>query len=196
MSEVKIVYRVPAGTAATGPPRSDGVLRDVFLERVPLDADGLDRGQLSGFGFDEERAGMRLTWVRDAAQAEALRDLGELNVATEEHVFLERAEPAIEIVAYVHRVPGSTRAEFQARYAELGNRLRGWEGPAELMCRYAQSHVLGDDDGPDAVGELGFASAEDLSRFIGDSWLFEELLPYEAQFLDHSRSIQMITRRR
>jgi hypothetical protein len=161
VSEVKVVYLAPAGVTRT--PHPDGMLRHAFLERVPLDADGLDARQLSGFGFDEEHTGIGLAWVRDAAQAQALSELGDINVATEEHVVFERAEPAVEIVAYVYRVPRSTRAEFQARYAALGDRLRDWGGSAGLMCRYAQSHVLGDGDGPDAVGELGFASAEDLT---------------------------------
>jgi hypothetical protein len=194
ITDVKVVYLArPSWSPA---PSSDSALRHVFLERVPLDADGLDAGQLSGFGFDEEHAGMGLIWARDTAHAQALGDLGDLMVATEEHVFFERAEPAIEIVAYTHGVPGSTRAEFQARYAALGERLRDWGGPAELICRYVQNHVLGDGDGPDAVGELGFASAEHLTRLLGERWLFDELLPYEARFLDHSRSVQLIVRRR
>jgi hypothetical protein len=194
ITDVKVIYRARPGVAPA--PSSDGVRRHAFLERVPLDAKGLDAGQLSSFGFDEKHAGIGLIWVGDTARAHALGDLGDLVVATEEHVFFERAKPAIEIVAYTHGVPGSTRAEFQARYAALGERLRDWGGPAELMCRYVQSHVLGDADGPDAVGELGFASAEHLTRLLSERWLFEELLPYEAEFLDHSRSVQLIVRRR
>jgi hypothetical protein len=193
-SSVKVVYLARPGVSPA--PSAGGVLRHAFLERVPLDADGLDAGALSGFGFDEEHAGIGLIWVRDGARAQALGDVGDLVVATEEHVFFERAKPAIEIVAYTHGISGSTRAEFQARYTALGERLRDWGGPAELMCRYVQCHVLGDAEGPDAVGELGFESAEHLTRLLSERWLFEELLPYEAEFLDHSRSVQLIVRRR
>jgi hypothetical protein len=193
-TDVKVIYLARPGVGPA--PSSDGVRRRAFLERVPLDADGLDAGQLSQFGFDEQHAGVGLIWVVGRDQAQALGNLGDLVVATEEHVFFERAKPAIEIVAYTHGVAGRTRAEFQARYATLGERLRDWGGPAELMCRYVQSHVLGDADGPDAVGELGFASAEHLTRLLSERWLFEELLPYEAEFLDHSRSVQLIVRRR
>jgi len=124
--------------------------------------------------------------------------LCQLTVSTAEHVYFERVSPAVEIIAFVYRVPGISRAEFHRRYTLLGERLRDWGGPAALMCRYAQNHVLGDDggDGPDAIGELGFATAEDLTAMLRAPWLFDELLPYEAGFVDHSRSLQMIARRR
>jgi hypothetical protein len=192
--EAKVVYLVAdAGAQA---PRAHGVLRHAFLERVPLDADGLERGRLSELGFGEQHPGMAMIWLRDPAAAAALGRLGELQVTTEEHVFIERAEPAIEIAAYSHRLPSLTRGEFQHRYTLLGERLRDGGGLGDLLCRYAQSHVLSPSGGPDAVGELGFASAQALTRFIADPRLFDELLPYEAQFLDHSRTVQLIARRR
>jgi hypothetical protein len=83
------------------------------------------------------------------------------------------------------------------RYRALGIRMRDMGGAAPLLCRYAQNHVIGgDDDGPDGISELGFASGADLRRFLVDPWLFDILLPYEAEFLDHARSVQMLTRRR
>jgi hypothetical protein len=194
---VKLVYLVREGQAAERAPRGDNVLRTRFLDRQPLDGDGLQPEQLAALGFGDEYAGMGQTWVRDADVAAAMGALeGELQVATHEHAFIERSEPAIEVVAYSHGVAGTTRAEFQERYARLGRRLRDEDGPARLLCRYVQSHVIGDEAGPDAVGELGFASAEDLTRFVSDPWLFDELLPYEAQFLDHSRTVQLIARHR
>jgi hypothetical protein len=193
-SPIKVVY-LQRAEGAMRLPESDDVLRQAFLERIPLDADGLDPELLDGFGFDQEHRGIGLAWARDLTAARLLGASDELTVSTAEHVYFERAQPSVEIVAFVYRVPGIARDEFHRRYTVLGERLRDWGGPAELMCRYAQNHVLGDGDGPDAIGELGFATAEDLTKMLRAPWLFDELLPYEAQFVDHSRSIQIVGRR-
>jgi hypothetical protein len=192
---VKVVYLEQPEGAMSLPPSTD-VLSQAFLERIPLDTAGLDAQLLGQFGFDQAHPGIGLAWVRDSAATGVLGAPGELTVATTEHLYFERVAPAVEIVAFVYRVPGISRAEFHRRYTSLGERLRDWGGPAERMCRYAQNHALGDGDGPDAVGELGFATAEDLTKMLSTSWLFDELLPYEAEFVDHSRSIQMVARRR
>ena len=195
MSEIKVIHLLSAGGGdRSASARVDGELRRERLERVSLDEVGLG-DVLGGFGLDESHAGIELIWLRDGEGPPGEGALGELQRATREEVAFERAEPAIEIVAYVHRVAGLTREQFEPRYLALADRLREETGPARLMCRYAQSFVLGDGEGPDAVGELGFSSVEDMRSFLVDAWLFEVLLPYEAQFIDHSRSVTMLVRR-
>jgi hypothetical protein len=195
VSEVKVIYLLqPADAGASedrGAPR--GAVRRERCERLPLDTPGLSDA-LAGFGFDEAHAGVEAVWMPDG-EAPSVGALGELQRAALEEVAFDRAPSAIEIVAFVHRVPTLTRAEFQVRYRAIALRLREQDGPPRLLTRYAQSYVLGNAEGPDALGELGFASAEDLRRFVEDQWLFEALLPYESEFIDHSRSVTMLVRR-
>src|ERR1700761_1804528 len=94
---VKVVYLQQA-EGAMRLPKSDDALRQAFLERIPLDADGLDPQLLDRFGFDQEHRGIGLTWVRDRAAARVLGAPGELNVLTAEHVYFERVRPSVEIV--------------------------------------------------------------------------------------------------
>jgi hypothetical protein len=188
VSGLKLVWLLPEDYA----PGSADAAGGTRFERVALDTDGLG-DTFAGFGFDEVHGGIA-TAPLDGPVPDP--PLGELQRATREIVAFQRAEPIIEIAAFVHRVPGLTREEFQVRYRALGLRMRVMEGPAQLMCRYAQNHVIGEEEGPDGVSELGFASIDDLQRFIADPWLPEVLLPYEAEFLAHPRTIQMLTRRR
>src|ERR1700760_4410995 len=83
---VKVVCLEQAAPVMS-PRDSADVLGQAFLERIPLDADGLDPQLLDGFGFDQEHRGIGLTWMRDRAAARVLSAPGELNVLTAEHVY-------------------------------------------------------------------------------------------------------------
>ncbi|MEV4420745.1 hypothetical protein AB0L40_12325 [Patulibacter sp. NPDC049589] len=183
--DTELVWLWPdGGRAGDGPPGAR-------LARLPLDADGLG-DLLDGFGFDESHGGLGVAPLHGPPPAPPL---GALQRETRARVSFERATPGIEIVAFVHRAAGLTREEFQVRYRALGLRLRELGGPVDTLCRYAQRHVVGDADGPDALGELGFVDADHLRRFLTDPWLTASLLPYEAEFIDHRRSTQLLVRR-
>ncbi|MCW2747885.1 MAG: hypothetical protein JWP10_1027 [Nocardioidaceae bacterium] len=188
MTDVHLVWLRPQG----GETSSGDSLGTEWLDRIALDSDGLG-DLLLGFGFDESYGGIGIAPLNGP---EPSSPVGALQRVTCERVHFERAAPSIEVAAFVYRTPAFTREEFAIRYQAIGLRLREFGGPARLMCRYAQYHVVGEIDGPDAVGILGFASADDLRGFLTAPWLMEVLLPYEAEFIDHSRSIQLLVRQR
>jgi hypothetical protein len=175
-------------------------LRHLRWATVPADVEpGLDGELLTRFQIDASPAVVELTWFdrdNDGARpaGQAVGDATPPVLAGIEQVVFERALPTMTLVAFVHRVQGVTRASFHRSYHGLGEKLREMRGPAELCCRYAQTHALGEREGPDAVGELGFVDSLRMREFLLSPWLVQELIPFEATFLDHSRTITALAR--
>jgi EthD domain len=192
-----------------------------FWDLIPryTQFDVLDAAETGGVGTalgqtDEDRfGGVGAIWYESAAALATIPDdpgletmrtderevfgeeLLENFFTTREHAFLDSGESAVTLIALLHRAPGISREEFQARWREQGRRLTPTLSEhADTWIQNEASAEWPSPPNPDADGilELGFPSLSSLFEFFQTSAAAQEVLA--ADFIDGARSIRVLTK--
>jgi hypothetical protein len=122
------------------------------------------------------------------------RELGSLLLPTREHVLIEDGPVALLLVGLIHRPATFPKDRFSERWLESGQHFVGLQELSGHVSRYVQNHVLPPSVEADGVVQLGFPSADAANAFLAEPKLAEEMVPYEADFVDHSRLTTLVTR--
>jgi hypothetical protein len=122
------------------------------------------------------------------------RELGALLLPTREQVLIDDGPVALWMVGLIHRPAAFPKGGFSERWLESGQHFIGLEEISRHVSRYVQNHVLPPSVEADGVVQLGFSSADAANAFFAEPKLGEEMVPYEADFVDHSRMTTVLAR--
>ncbi len=119
----------------------------------------------------------------------------EYSMAVQDDVVFDAGGTEVKIFSFLRRQPGMTLDAFADEWGAFADQFLEHEELTRHCSSYIQSHVV---DPPadarfDGIAIMGFRSADDVTAFMTEPSLANELFPAEEPFLDRSQGIVVLT---